>query len=69
MDRINRIASDDFPDLPDFGAEIPHDLRDAIDKYDAELQNGLQTALQEIESNIDAAPSSRVAPLSVDRLR
>ncbi len=57
VDRINRIASDDFPDLPDFDAEIPHDLRDAIDKYDVELQNGLQMALQEIESNIDATPS------------
>ena len=64
VDRINRIAGDDLPELPDFGAEIPQDLRDAIDKYDIDLQNGLQAALQEIESNIDSAQNYKARHLA-----
>lgn len=50
LKRIEKIATDDLPDLPNFTVGIPEDLRQIIDKEDSELQKGLEEALQEIEA-------------------
>ncbi len=53
---IDSIAGRDFPRLDDFQVDIPGDLRDVIDAFDGELVNGLQVALQEIESKLCRVP-------------
>jgi len=50
LERIDRVASDNAPELPDFTVGIPGDLKDVIDKNDSELREGLEKALREIES-------------------
>lgn len=48
--RIERIAADSIPDLSDFSAGIPDDLKTEIDRNDTKLAQDLQNALQAIES-------------------
>jgi hypothetical protein len=48
--RIEKIAEDSIPDLPDFSAGIPDTLKTEIDRNDAKLAQDLQNALQAIES-------------------
>jgi nucleoside 2-deoxyribosyltransferase len=51
LEQIDSIAERDFPPLDDFKVDIPGALKDVIDARDDGLVNGLQLALQEIESN------------------
>lgn len=55
LDRINHIANDSVRELTDFTAGIPEDLKRVIDMYDGELKDGLEDALQEIESAMKPA--------------
>lgn len=55
LERINHIANDSVRELTDFCAGIPEDLKRVIDMYDGELKDGLEDALQEIESAIKPA--------------
>jgi hypothetical protein len=70
---IDSIAGRDFPRLDDFQVDIPGELRDVIDAFDGELINGLQVALQEIESKFVEPPRDPVQKLrgmlykSIDR--
>lgn len=62
--RIETIVADEGRLLPDFTIGIPDDLKAIIDSHDAELQKGLEAALQEIE------PSFRPHPIAaVEHLR
>lgn len=63
LERINKIAKDELPKLPDFTVGIPGDLKDAIDMYDSGLQEGLVKALQEIESTFMPAQITAVQHL------
>lgn len=47
--RIEKIAADSIPDLSDFSAGIPDDLKTEIDRNDTKLAQDLQNALQAIE--------------------
>lgn len=50
LERIDRIANDDgIRDLDDFDAELPRDLRHAIDEHDSQLRSSLEKALEKIE--------------------
>jgi hypothetical protein len=60
LQRVDRIAKDTLPDLPDFSVGIPNDLKEAIDRYDGALEKGLQQALQEIESTFVPEPIQAV---------
>lgn len=60
---IDSIAEREFPRLNDFGADIPDELKEVIDARDGELINGLQVALQEIESNFVAPCADPVQKL------
>jgi hypothetical protein len=60
QERIDKIATDDLPTLPDFTVGIPNDLKEAIDIYDSELARGLEDALQEIESKFKLPQPSAV---------
>jgi nucleoside 2-deoxyribosyltransferase len=51
LEQIDSIAGRNFPSLADFQVDIPGALKDVIDARDDGLINGLQLALQEIESN------------------
>jgi hypothetical protein len=49
LEQINNIAKDELWELSDFTVGIPDNLKLALDKYDGELQKGLEEALKEIE--------------------
>jgi hypothetical protein len=61
--RIQRIAEDDVPDLPDFNVDIPSDLRDVIEKNDSNLERGIEQALRDIEAEFEPEPGEAVVHL------
>lgn len=63
LNRIEKIANDTVPNLPDFTVGIPGDLKETIDIHDGELQKGLEAALQEIESQFKPHPIQAVEHL------
>ncbi len=60
LQRIDKMANDHLPDLPDFAVGIPNDLKTDIDRFDGELEKGLQDALQEIEAEFKPEPIQSV---------
>lgn len=65
IERIDQIAKepDNVPDLPDFNVKIPETLELIINRHDSELENGLQKALQDIESELNPYQSEAVQHL------
>jgi hypothetical protein len=60
LERIEKMAIDHLPELPDFTVGIPNDLKADIDRFDAELEKGLQEALLEIEAKFEPEPIQAV---------
>ena len=63
LGQIDSIAGRDFPPLDDFQVDIPGALKDVIDAKDDGLINGLQLALQEIESKFEVPSPDPVQKL------